>query len=71
MEIALIIAAVIFVALAGSVGIQRAVTFIPALIILAVLFMFFRILCFYFLSVYINIYCLCNVEEQKKSAYKN
>lgn len=41
MEIALIIAVVIFVALAGSVGIQRAVTFIPALIILAVLFMFF------------------------------
>ncbi len=41
MELALIIAAVIFVALAGSVGIQRAVTFIPALIILAVLFMFF------------------------------
>lgn len=41
MEIALILVGVIFVALVGSVGMQRAVTFIPALIVMAVLFMLF------------------------------
>ena len=38
MELALIIAAVLFFVIAGSAGIQRAITFIPALLILVLLF---------------------------------
>ena len=41
MEIALIIMAVLFFIIAGSAGLQRAVSFIPALIVLAVLFTLF------------------------------
>ena len=73
MGIALIIVAIIFVALASSVGIQRAVTFIPALIILAVLFMFFGYIVvtfFPFILIYIVYVMLRNKKQPHYSRTK-
>ncbi len=68
MELALIIAAVIFVALAGSVGIQKAVTFIPALIILVFLFVALGYFVFTFFP-FILIYLVYVMLRNKKQPY--
>ena len=68
MEIALIIVAIIFIALAGSVGLQRAITFIPALIILAVLFMFFGYVIITFFP-FILIYLVYTMLRNKKQPH--
>lgn len=68
MEIALIIAAIIFAAIAGSAGLQRAVAFIPALIVLAVLFMFFGYVVINFFP-FILIYIIYTLLRNKKQPY--
>ncbi len=68
MEIALIIAAVIFAVIAGTSGLQRAVSFIPVLIILAVLFMFFGYVIINFFP-FILIYIIFTMLRNKKQPY--
>lgn len=68
MKLALIIAAVLFFVIAGSAGIQRAVTFIPALLVLAVLFMFFGYIVVTFFPL-ILIYLVYVMLRNKKQPY--
>ena len=68
MEVALIIAAVLFFVIAGSMGIQRAVTFIPVLIVLVVLFMFFGYVIINFFPL-ILIYLIYNALRNKKQPH--
>lgn len=68
MEIALIMAAVLFFVIAGSAGLQRAITFIPALIVLGVLFMFFGYVIINFFPL-ILIYLIYNALRNKKQPY--
>lgn len=68
MEIALIMAAVLFIIIAGSMGMQRAVAFIPALIVLAVLFMFFGYVIINFFPL-ILIYIIYTMLRNKKQPH--
>lgn len=68
MELVLIILAVLFFVIAGSAGLQRAVSFIPALIVLAVLFAFFGYIVVTFFPL-ILIYVIYTVLRNKKQSH--
>lgn len=68
MEIALIMAAVLFFVIAGSAGLQRAINFIPVLIVLGVLFMFFGYVIINFFPL-ILIYLIYNALRNKKQPH--
>lgn len=68
MELVLIILAVLFFVIAGSAGLQRAVSFIPALIVLAVLFAFFGYIVVTFFPL-ILIYVIYTVLRNKKQPH--
>ncbi|WP_300359576.1 DnaJ domain-containing protein [Fusobacterium sp.] len=69
MEIVLTMIVIIFIALAISMGIQRAISFIPALIIFAVLFIFFGyiIVTFFPLILIYIVYIMLRGKKQQNS----